>query len=242
MLPEMEETGQERLKSASVLIVGMGGLGSSASLYLAAAGVGNLVIADHDDIDLSNLQRQILYRQSDLQTSKVAAAKQQLAGINSHIRIRSVERKLLDEELQLEVSLADVVLDCTDNLMSRYAINQACVIHNKVLISAAAIGWKGQLMAFDFSGVSKGCYDCLFPQQMGHEEPKGCSTSGVIGPVVGLMGNLQALETIKHLAGIEQANFGYFQQFDGINNQWIKLQIKQDSSCHVCSPTICIQE
>ncbi|MGF1763466.1 HesA/MoeB/ThiF family protein [Aliivibrio kagoshimensis] len=242
MLPEVEECGQLKLKSSSVLIIGMGGLGSAASSYLAASGVGTIVIADHDEVDVSNLQRQTIYRYGDVNSEKVLAAKKQLEQINGNIRIRTVNKQLSGDQLSLEVSLADVVLDCTDNLKSRYAINEACISNKKVLISGAAIGWKGQLMTFDFTKQMKGCYGCLFPKSSEASESINCSTYGIIGPVVGIIGNMQALEAIKVISNITPLHLGNFYQFDGISNQWITLQIQQDSECPTCTDEHCDKE
>ncbi|CAH0532252.1 Molybdopterin-synthase adenylyltransferase [Vibrio stylophorae] len=236
MVPEFAVAGQEALGKAHVLVVGAGGLGAAALPYLAAAGVGHLVIADHDVVDASNLQRQVIYRDHQQGESKVKSAQANLKALNPHIQIRAVEAKLADQRLSLEVSMADVVLDCSDNLATRHQINAACVAHGKTLISGAAIGWHGQLMCFvrDQSGSDAGCYHCLFPQVAGqNNEPRNCAQSGVIGPVVGTMGTMQALEAIKYLAGLPLSAAG-FSQFDGLQCQWHQFAIAKDPHCPVC--------
>lgn len=242
MVPEIAENGQRKLKSATVLIVGIGGLGSAASMHLAGSGIGSLVIADHDVVDVSNLQRQLIYRYTDLKTNKVEAAKEHLLAINPNIRIRAINRKLNGSQLELEVSMADVVLDCTDNLSSRYAINATCVKQKKVLISGAAIGWQGQLMLFDFDKMSQGCYHCLFPSDSTSDELKNCASAGVIGPVVGTIGNLQALEAIKYITNVSSTSFGKLHQFDAISNQWKTFELTADSQCNVCGITAITKE
>ncbi|MCG7496700.1 HesA/MoeB/ThiF family protein [Vibrio sp. Of7-15] len=233
MLPQVSEPGQHQLKKASVLIVGAGGLGSAAGLYLAGAGVGTLVIADDDVVDSSNLQRQVVYRQSDEKVNKAKAAAEQLSALNPLIRVRPLQARLAEQQLKMEVMMSDVVLDCSDNMATRQAVNAACVHAQKPLISGAAIGWQGQLMPFDFRQPDSPCYHCVFPNTS-DSEAQNCSTSGVMGPVVGTVGNLQALEAIKLLAGVKEQTFGYLHHFDGLTNQWQKLSIKQDPNCSVC--------
>ncbi|WP_197068567.1 HesA/MoeB/ThiF family protein [Photobacterium gaetbulicola] len=235
MLPQIGETGQQLLGNAQVLLVGAGGLGSAAALYLAGAGIGNLVIADDDTVDSSNLQRQVVYRDSDQGKAKALMAAEQLQALNPHIRIRAVKARLADQRLAMEVSLADVVLDCSDNLATRYAVNHACFKANKPLISGAAIRWQGQLMVFDFRQGKGPCYHCLFPRQGGTiDEPQNCSNSGIAGPVVGTVGNLQALETIKLLTGAGEVGFGTLRQFDGLTMGWQAFQLPTDRACPVC--------
>ncbi|MGR5066651.1 HesA/MoeB/ThiF family protein [Photobacterium sp. DNB22_13_2] len=235
MLPQIGEAGQQSLANAQVLLVGAGGLGSAAALYLAGAGIGNLVIADDDTVDSSNLQRQVVYRDSDQGKAKAEMAAEQLQALNPYIRIRAVKARLADQRLAMEVSLADVVLDCSDNLETRYAVNQACFNAKTPLISGAAIRWQGQLMAFDFRQGKGPCYHCLFPRQAGAvDEPQNCSNSGIAGPVVGTVGNLQALETIKLLTSAGEVGFGSLRQFDGLTMGWQAFQLPTDRSCPVC--------
>lgn len=235
MLPEIGEQGQLKLNQAQVLLVGAGGLGSAAALYLAGAGVGNIVIADDDQVDSSNLQRQIIYRDEHQGISKAQAAAAQLRALNPHIRVRAVEARLAEQRLAMEVALADVVLDCSDNLATRHAINQACFQANKPLIAGAAIRWQGQLMPFDFRHGHGPCYHCLFPYQPDAPAPAmNCSNSGIAGPVVGMVGTLQALETIKCLTDAGQVSFAHLQQFDGLTMTWQRFAIAKDKHCPVC--------
>ncbi|MGF1699760.1 HesA/MoeB/ThiF family protein [Photobacterium makurazakiensis] len=235
MLPEIGEKGQEQLNKAQVLLVGAGGLGSAAVLYLAGAGVGNLVIADDDEVDSSNLQRQVIYRDEHQGRSKADMAAEQARSLNPYIRVRPVKARLADQRLAMEISLADVVLDCSDNLPTRHAVNKACFEANTPLISGAAIRWQGQLMAFDFRAGRGPCYHCLFPWQAdAPQEPQNCSNSGIAGPVVGMMGTMQALEAIKLITGAGVVAFSALQQFDGLTMAWQKFNLVRDSKCPVC--------
>ncbi|QUJ67444.1 HesA/MoeB/ThiF family protein [Photobacterium sp. GJ3] len=233
-LPEIGESGQQALEQAKVLIIGAGGLGAPAALYLAGAGVGSLVIADGDRVERSNLQRQIIYRDRHQGESKAQAAVAQVKALNPHIRARAVTANLAKLQLAMEISLADVVLDCTDNFDSRHAINQACFAHQKVLISAAAIRWQGQLMSFDFRAQQGPCYHCLFPNgEM--KAPQNCSESGIAGPVVGIMGTFQALQAIKAITGSGEPGVGQFRQFDALTLQWQQFGLPMNPQCPVCS-------
>ncbi len=235
MLPEIGEHGQLLLGKAQVLLVGAGGLGSAAALYLAGAGVGNIIIADDDEVDSSNLQRQVIYRDIHQGQRKAQVAADQLKALNPHIRVRAVQARLADQRLAMEVAIADVVLDCSDNLETRHAVNQACLEANKVLISGAAIRWQGQLMAFDFRHGHGPCYHCLFPwQPESPQEPQNCSNAGIAGPVVGMMGMLEALEAIKLITGAGEVAFGALQQFDGLTLGWHRFNLAQDTQCPVC--------
>ncbi|KLV07337.1 molybdopterin-synthase adenylyltransferase [Photobacterium aquae] len=233
MLPEIGEVGQEAIGQARVLLVGAGGLGSAAALYLAGAGVGTIVIADDDVLEGSNLQRQVLYRQHDEGLNKAGQAAAQLRSLNPHIRIRPVNARLLGERLALEVAQADVVLDCSDNLPTRYAVNHACYQAGKPLVSGAAIRWQGQLMVFGFHNGQGPCYHCLFPEPEANE-PGGCSQNGIAGPVVGIIGTMQALEALKIICGAGSVGLGCLRQFDGLTMQWHTFRISHDISCPVC--------
>ncbi|MPW29787.1 molybdopterin-synthase adenylyltransferase MoeB [Agarivorans sp. B2Z047] len=232
LLKDVGEAGQLKLKSAQVLLVGMGGLGAPAALYLAAAGVGKLVLADFDEVDSSNLQRQVLYREDDIKQPKVVAAKQHLQALNSNIQVRTVNRKMDEMLLAMEVAQADVVLDCSDNIATRYAVNQACVKAKVPLVSGAAVAFDGQLMVFDFRQAEQGCYHCLFPNAS--EQQLNCSNAGILGPVVGTIGSLQALETIKLIAGTPSAQRGRFSSFDAHSLEWFHLKVNADANCPVC--------
>lgn len=233
MVPEVSEKGQQALMASKVLLVGCGGLGSAASLYLAAAGVGSLVVADGDVVETSNLQRQVVYRDGDLGKNKAQAMAEQLKQLNPNCKVRSVSTFLQDAQLNLEVMLADVVLDCSDNFPTRQAVNQACQHSKTTLISGSAIGWVGQLMSFDFKKQPSPCYHCAVPYQDNSAGLK-CSESGVIGPVVGTLGNLQALEAIKYLTGNEKFKPAVFNLFDGQNLAWQRFNIAKAPNCPVC--------
>lgn len=231
MLADWGEEGQLRLANAKVLIIGCGGLGTAAGLYLAGAGVGQLILADDNAVARSNLPRQLAYRETDLGSNKSQALAVQLKAINHHIRCRAVKRRLEGAALLLEVSLADMVLDCSDNMATRQAVNAACVEHRKPLVAGAAIGWQGQLMTFDFRHSLTPCYHCLFPT-LSEPQPRNCQSAGVAGPVVGAIGNLQALEAIKCLLG---AKFdASFYQFDGHSVSLTKMAVPYDPGCAVC--------
>lgn len=234
MLPEWDEKKQLRLSKTTVLIVGCGGLGTAAGLYLAGAGVGQLVLADNDCVERSNLPRQVAYRETDLGSHKAKALASQLRALNGSIQCRAVTRRLSDTALSLEVSLADLVLDCSDNMATRQAVNAACVIAGKPLIAGAAIGWEGQLMVFDFSQPGTPCYHCLFPS---NDDPdiRNCQSAGVAGPVVGAIGNLQALEALKQLLG-ESTLRSQFSHFDGKSLTLRSMSIPTDTRCPVCHP------
>ncbi len=235
MVADIAETGQQQLKNAQVLIIGAGGLGSAVGLYLAAAGVGKIVIADNDELEASNLQRQVLYRNPDLGCNKAQAACAQMAALNSLNRYRAVTSRLTGIQLALEVEQADIVVDCSDNFSTRYAVNHACFEAKKRLVSGAAIGWQGQLIAFDF-GVGVGpCYQCLLPEvAQPHTDIQNCRSGGIVGPVVGVIGTMQALAVIKAIVNAGKIGFKQFSQFDGLQGQWQQLEINADENCTVC--------
>ncbi len=200
LLGDIAIEGQQKLLASHVLIVGLGGLGSPAALYLTGAGIGKLTLVDDDDIHLSNLQRQILFTTDDIAGSKSQVARQRLTRLNPDIELVSLQQRLQGEAIRHAVARADVVLDCTDNMATRQAINAACVTLNTPLITASAVGFGGQLMVLT-PPWEQGCYRCLWSDDV--EPERNCRTAGVLGPVVGVMGTLQALEAIKLLSGIE---------------------------------------
>ena len=230
LLEDVNIEGQQKLLAARVLIVGAGGLGSPAALYLAAAGVGCLIIADDDQVHISNLQRQILFTGQDIGHPKVSAAKRHLQGLNPDINIIPLHQHLTGEVLSEQVRQADVVLDCSDNISTRQAINAACVAHNTPLVSASAIGLAGQLMVLTPPWL-QGCYRCLWQDE--NEPERNCRNAGVLGPVVGVMGTLQALETIKLLTGITPAS-GTLHLFDAREHRWNRLALQKSAHCPVC--------
>ncbi|HSA89017.1 MAG TPA: molybdopterin-synthase adenylyltransferase MoeB [Burkholderiales bacterium] len=234
LLSEFGIEGQERLRAASALIVGAGGLGCPAALYLAAAGIGRLTIADGDKVDLTNLQRQILYRAESVGAVKVDAARQSLNALNPEVEVIPLARRLDAASLSPIVSQADVVLDCTDNFATRHAINRACVRHAKPLVSGAAIRFDGQLMVFDLRKKDAPCYACLFPEDAQVEEVQ-CSTMGVFAPLTGVIGAAQAMEAIKLVAGVGESLNGKLQVLDAKNAEWRTVRVKKDPACPVCS-------
>lgn len=231
-LPEIQEIGQSKLNKASVLIVGCGGLGSASALYLSASGVGQLVIADGDTVESSNLQRQVIYQENDIGSKKVIAMKRQLSALNSDTKVRVVDALLDGQQLDIEVMMADIVVDCSDNIETRQAINLACYQHKTPLVSGSAIGWKGQLTTFSYQNGTP-CYHCLFPYQ-NLPQASSCNELGIMGPVVGVIGNLQALQVIKLLTQSCRINFGEIHLFDGLELSWETLTFSQDSDCSVC--------
>ncbi|ELV9461130.1 HesA/MoeB/ThiF family protein [Salmonella enterica] len=222
--------GQQKLLNSHVLIVGLGGLGSPAALYLAGAGIGTLTLADDDDVHLSNLQRQILFTTDDIAHPKAQAAKLRLAQLNPGSELIVLQQRLTGDVLKNAVAHADVVLDCTDNMATRQEINAACVALNTPLISASAVGFGGQLMVLT-PPWEQGCYRCLWPDDV--EPERNCRTAGIVGPVVGVMGTLQALEAIKLLSGMETPS-GELRLFDGKTSQWRSLALRRASGCQVC--------
>lgn len=234
LLQEIGEKGQLALRRSRVLIIGLGGLGSPVALYLAGAGVGHLDLADDDQVELSNLQRQIVFDQQQLKQSKVSAAKARLLQLNSHLKITAIPRRLADDALSEAVARVDLVIDCTDNMPSRQQINAVCVEQQKPLIVGAGIRMEGQLISFDARRADSACYHCLFPYSE-TQEVANCSNSGVLGPIVGTIGSLQALEAIKSLTGMTVPSFNRLMRFDGTNLQWQTLAVTKNPQCPVCS-------
>jgi adenylyltransferase/sulfurtransferase len=232
MLPAVDIAGQQALLDARVLIIGMGGLGSPAALYCAAAGVGTLAISDFDEVDLSNLQRQIVHRQASIGQLKVDSAKVTLNGLNPECQIITLPEKLTGAALLEQVRLADVVLDCSDRFSTRFAINQACVTAKTPLVSGAAIQFGGQLWVFDSREANSPCYRCLYDD--GDDEALRCAENGVIAPLVGVIGTMQALEAIKLISGAGKAAVGRLLVFDALNTQWRSMTLSQDPACPVC--------
>lgn len=231
MLEEFGPQAQEKLAAAKVLIVGLGGLGSPAALYLAAAGVGTLLLADDDKLHLTNLQRQILYRTGDLDQPKARVAKRELLRLNPLCEIVALTERLAGEALRNAVASVDLVLDCSDNMETRHAVNHECVAAGKTLISGSAVGFSGQLLVIEAPYIH-GCYACLYPSQ--ETVQRNCRTSGILGPVVGTIGTLQALETLKILAGLSSTLSGKLRLFDGKTQNWRSLQLTRSPSCTVC--------
>ncbi|MAT83576.1 MAG: molybdopterin-synthase adenylyltransferase MoeB [Gammaproteobacteria bacterium] len=232
MLPELDVAGQEALLGATAFVVGMGGLGSPAAMYLAAAGVGTLIIADDDDVELSNLQRQIIHDTDAIGDAKVASAARTLKRLNPAVAIETVSTRLGPADLEAQARRADVVLDATDNFTSRYAINDACWAAGTPLVSGAAIRWEGQIAVFDPRRADAPCYRCLYRE--GSDEALNCADNGVIAPLVGIVGACQALEAIKLLCGVGETLAGYVLYFDALYMDWRKLRLNRDPDCPTC--------
>jgi len=230
LLEDIAIDGQQKLLASRVLIVGLGGLGAPAALYLAGAGIGTLVLADDDDVHLSNLQRQILFTTEDINQPKAHITRQRLSQLNPDIELIARQERLSGESLHREIALADVVLDCTDNMATRQAINAACVANNTPLITASAVGFGGQMMVLTPPWV-QGCYRCLWPDDA--EPVRNCRTAGILGPVVGVMGTMQALEAIKLLSGMETER-NTLRLFDPRSSGWRHLALHRAGRCPVC--------
>ncbi|MBK1645950.1 molybdopterin-synthase adenylyltransferase MoeB [Thiocapsa imhoffii] len=232
LLPEFGIAGQERLRHAKVLIVGLGGLGSPVAMYLAAAGVGDLILADFDAVDLSNLQRQILHTSDRCGTPKADSARITLAALNPEVRLHTVKRSLTHDTLNDLITDVDLVLDCCDNFATRFAVNAACTQNGVPFVSGAASRLDGQVTAF--SGQPGGpCYQCLYPNDGEVEET--CAATGILAPLVGIIGSIQALEAIKILAGIGEPLFGQLLLLDAARMQWRSVRVTADPTCSICA-------
>ena len=232
LLPQFDIQGQERVSCARVLIVGVGGLGSPVAMYLAAAGVGHLVLADADRVDVTNLQRQIIYSTTDVGLVKVDAAAARLRQLNPEIRITPLAARMEGDLLQQHVAQADVVVDASDNFPTRFALNAACVQYAKPLVSGAAIRMEAQISVFTNENVDSPCYRCLYKDEPGPAD--ACSQSGVLGPLVGIIGSMQALETLKLLSGMGTSLGGRLLLLDAQQLEWRTLRLRRDPSCPVC--------
>ena len=228
LMDDIGEAGQQKLSQARVLIVGLGGLGCPVALYLAAAGVGHLSLCDPDMVELSNLQRQILYRETDCDQHKVECAERELRALNPHIGVSSYATEITDELIGNQ----DIVVDCTDNLAARQLMNNACHRNKVGFVSASALGWEGQLVAFDFATQGRLCLNCIIDKDS-PEPMQNCSNSGVVGPVLGAMGSLQAATVIRMLLGYFQQH-GEMQRYDGKAGRWLALVASAKDGCQVC--------
>ena len=232
LLQHVDIDGQVRLKQSRALIVGLGGLGAPVALYLAAAGVGELHLADFDTVDLTNLQRQIIHDTGSVGLSKVDSAMRRLAALNPEIGLVPHPTAMDEDSLAAAVGAVDVVLDCSDNFSTREAVNAACVVAGKPLVSGAAIRLEGQLSVFDPRRPESPCYHCLYGH--GSEAELTCSEAGVLGPVVGLVGSLQALEALKLLAVFGEPLVGRLLLIDALGSRFRELRVKRDPGCSVC--------
>ena len=236
LLPELGIDAQQKFAAAHALIIGAGGLGAPAAQFLVAAGVGTLTICDADTVDLTNLQRQILYANADVGTPKVEAARARLNAINPEANIVAVAARVGPDELASLVARADVVLDCCDNFATRHAVNRACVAAVKPLVSGAAIRFDGQIAVFDPRDRESPCYHCLFGEGEEIEETR-CATMGVFAPLVGIVGATQAAEALKLIAGVGESLAGRLLLLDAFSMSWRSLDIARDPRCPVCSNT-----
>ncbi len=234
MLPAIDVAGQARLRAARVLLIGLGGLGSPVATYLASAGVGTLVVSDHDTVDLTNLQRQTLHTTARIGWSKVDSAKAQLAALNPECEVLGIAAKLSGQRLAEEVAAADLVVDASDNFATRFALNAACVAARTPLVSGAAIRYEGQVTLFANDGTGP-CYRCLYSDDDA-EEQQTCSTTGVLAPLVGVVGSLQATEALKWLLGIGEPLDGRLLLCDLLSMEWRTLRLRRDPHCPVCAP------
>jgi adenylyltransferase/sulfurtransferase len=232
LLPEIDLSGQEKLLAAHVAIIGIGGLGSPVALYLASSGVGKLSLIDFDSVDLSNLQRQIIHDTDHLGTAKVTSAQERLAALNPGTSVQVYADKLSDSEISELIKEVDAVVDCTDNFATRLTINQACVQHQVPLVSGAAIRMEGQLMVYDPSIIDAPCYACLY--QNTAELELNCATTGVAAPLVGIIGSMQAMETLKILIGFGEPAAGSLLIFDAANTQWQRFRVTRRADCPAC--------
>ena len=232
LMPQIGIEGQQRLLDARVLVIGLGGLGSPATLYLAAAGVGHLVVSDFDEVDLSNLQRQLLHRQADIGRPKAASALDTLREINPDIIVEALPQRLEGETLERQVRAADVVIDASDNFATRFSLNEACARAATPLVSGAAIRMEGQVSVFHHERPDSPCYRCLYRDEGELEET--CSENGVLAPLVGIIGSVQAMEAIKVLLDLGETLDGRLLLLDAMTMEWRNLKLRKDPDCPVC--------
>ncbi len=234
LLPQIGIEGQERLLASHALVIGAGGLGSPVALYLASAGVGRLTICDSDNVDLTNLQRQIVHRTDAIGRKKVDSARATLAAINPEVSVVAVPERVGGERLEALVAAADVVLDGSDNFVTRHAVNRACVKYRKPLVSGAGVRFDGQVAVFDLRSSASPCYHCLFPEH-GESEDVRCAVMGVFAPLTGIVGSIQAAEALKILAGAGEPLTGRLLLLDVLTMQTRVVKLQKDPACPVCS-------
>ncbi len=232
LLPQIDVAGQERLLAARVLIIGLGGLGSPVAMYLAASGVGELVLVDHDQVDLTNLQRQIVHTSDRLGMDKAASAARTLAALNPDVRLTAINRRLDEAQLRAQTARVDAVVDASDNFETRFAVNRACVAARKPLIYGAVVRFEGQVAVFRADLPDAPCYRCLYHETQEPADP--CATFGVLAPVAGLIGCVQATETLKLLLGIGETLAGRLVVLDALTMQWREIRLRKDPCCPVC--------
>ncbi|HLD14937.1 MAG TPA: molybdopterin-synthase adenylyltransferase MoeB [Burkholderiales bacterium] len=232
LLQQVDIAGQEKLLNARVLIIGLGGLGSPVTMYLAASGVGHLVIVDHDKVELTNLQRQIVHTTASIGEGKTTSAAKQLKALNPDITITAINHKLDEAGLLEQARAADVVVDASDNFATRFAVNRACVKAKKPLVSGAVVRFEGQVAVFRPDLPDSPCYRCLYAESNDPEE--ACAEFGVLAPVAGIVGSIQATETLKLLLGTGQTLTGRVLLLDALTMEWRELKLRKDPTCPVC--------
>ena len=235
LLTEIGVEGQQRLLNARVLVIGAGGLGSPAAMYLTAAGIGTLVLADGDTVDLTNLQRQILHATNAVDSLKVDSARDTLARINPETKLECISARLEGQSLDDAIRHSDVVLDCCDNFSTRHAVNRACVRFKKPLVSGAGVRFDGQVTVFDLRHAMSPCYERLFPEEAELEETR-CAVMGVFAPLTGIIGTVQAAEAIKLIVGAGETLSGRLLLLDALKMDWRSVKLKKDPACKVCAP------
>ncbi len=233
LLPEIGIEGQQKLLDTKALIIGAGGLGSPVALFLAASGIGTITLCDGDTVDLTNLQRQIAHRTSSVGTAKVASAQSTLSDINPEVKVIALQERADEARLTQLVAEADIVLDCSDNFPTRYALNRASFRLRKPLVSGAATRFDGQVSVFDFRREETPCYQCLYPEQLESEETR-CAVMGVFAPLVGIIGSLQAAEALKVMTGIDSTLCGRLLTINALNMELRTLRLARDPACSVC--------
>jgi adenylyltransferase/sulfurtransferase len=233
LLPEIDVAGQQRLLDSSAMVIGLGGLGSPVAMYLAASGVGRLVLVDFDDVELSNLQRQIIHGTDDLGRPKVESARDMVLSLNPSVRVETIGQRLDQDALNEAVVSVDAVVDATDNFESRFAINASCFHAHKPLISGAAIRFEGQVSVFFPGQAESPCYRCLYGDS--GELGETCTQTGVVAPLLGMIGSVQAMETLKVIMGIGDVLQGRLLLLDALRMEWQSMRIRRDPDCPVCS-------
>jgi len=233
LLHEFGIEGQEKLLAAHALVIGAGGLGSPAAMYLASAGVGRITLCDGDSVDLTNLQRQILHTTAAVGRAKAYSGKDTLAQINPEVEVVAISERVEGEKLAQLVASADLVLDCSDNFATRHAVNRACVHSRKPLVSGAAVRFDGQVSVFDLRDAEAPCYNCLFPEDSEPEETR-CAVMGVFAPLTGIIGAVQAAEALKLLAGAGESLSGRLLLLECLKMEWRPVRLHKDPDCKVC--------
>lgn len=234
LLPQIEYDGQEKITQSHVLIVGAGGLGSPVVMYLAASGVGTLTICDFDAVDLTNLQRQIIHTTQSVGINKAVSAQQAIFELNPEVTVQTVQTKSTEAEMATLVAQADVVVDCSDNFATRYALNRLCFQHKTPLVSGAAIRFEGQISVFDFRNETTPCYHCLYPD-VGSDQEMRCADNGVFAPLVGMIGTAQAAEVLKLILNVGETLQGRLLLLDALTAEWRTIKLARDPKCTVCS-------